>query len=95
MGNRRKVIKLGKLFRRSDLPNRNFREKGENGDRNFFKSLPKDMLIDFRERRRKGKRERNIVQSVPSRMCTDQGLNLQPRPVLGPGIEPTTFWFMG
>ena len=26
----------------------------------FFLSLPKDMLIDFRERGRKGERERNI-----------------------------------
>ena len=53
------------------------------------------MFIDFRETGKE--KQRNIKvrekhQSVASRMCPDQELNLQPRYVCWPEIEPTTFW---
>ena len=68
----------------------------------FFESLPKDvLLLIFRERGREGERERETsvqernILLVAFCMCPNWGLNLPPRYVLWPGIEPTTFWHMG
>ena len=54
----------------------------------------------FRERTREEKWEQNIDVGEKHRLvafCTrpDQGLNLQPRHVLGPGIKPVTLLFVG
>ena len=61
----------------------------------IFLLSPEDMLIDFRERGREGEREGEKHQSVASCSCSNRGLNQQPRYVLRPGIEPTSFQFMG
>ena len=55
------------------------------------KSSPKDMFIDFRER----KKEREKHWLFFSCICPDWGSNLPPRVVFCPGIEPTSFWCMG
>ena len=66
----------------------------------FFKSLPEDMFIDFKERGREREKEGNIDvkekhQFVASHRCLNQGSNQQPRHVPLPRIEPTTFRCMG
>ena len=57
------------------------------------------MILETEEGREK-ERARNInarekYRSVASCMCPDWGLNLQPRHVPWPGIEPVTLWFAG
>ena len=69
----------------------------------FFKSLTKDMLIDFSVRRREGEREegreRERERSIDVRekhgsvASHTWGLNLQPRHVSQLGTELSTFWF--
>ena len=56
-----------------------------------YKSSPRDMLIDLRERGREGEREGKKHRSAASCLCPDQGTNLQPRHVPWPGIEPWPF----
>ena len=59
------------------------RERKEGGWRE--KETDRDRDADLRERH----------QSVASHTCPDRGLNPQPRYMPWPGIEPTTFQFMG
>ena len=59
----------------------------------FFKSSPKDMFTDFRERGKEKEREKHRCekhQSVVSCTCHNWELNPQPRQMLWPGIEPVT-----
>ena len=69
-----------------------------------FKSSPKDVFIDFRERgkwwgEREKERERDththIDQFPPIHALTEDGICKQPRYVPSPGIEPATFCWMG
>ena len=55
--------------------------EGGGSEKNFYlKSLPEDMFIDFKERRRGKERERQTDRHrlVASQMHPDWGLNLQP-----------------
>ena len=58
----------------------------------FFKPSPKDMFIDFRERKGEGKREKYLL--FASHTCLHRGLNAQRRFVARPGIKPSNFWCM-
>ena len=47
----------------------------------FFESLPKDMLINLKEREREREREREKRGLVASHPCPDQGSDPKPRRV--------------
>ena len=57
-----------------------------------FEPSPEDIFIDFGEKGREREREK---QSVASCTRPNWGLNLQPRYVSWPGIEPAAFWCIG
>ena len=58
----------------------------------ILKSSLEDMFLDFERERNIDMREK--YWSVASCMHPNRGLNLQPRYVPWPGIEPATFWCM-